>query len=68
MPEELYAHVVLEGVEIGPGDTVLVHEAPTRIAYGERIAIDRRATVVKAGWFKRLWARLSEPFWLIIHD
>jgi hypothetical protein len=65
-PETLHAHVVLEGVDIGPGDEVLVHGAPTRIGYGERIVCRRRATVIRAGWWARAWTRLASRFELTL--
>jgi hypothetical protein len=60
--DSLHAHVELDGVEVLPGDTVLVHEAPGLVAYGERLVVARRATVVRGGWLDRLWARVREPF------
>jgi hypothetical protein len=66
LPETLHAHVTLEGVDVEPGDEVLVHNAPTRVAYGERIVCDRRATVVRAGWFSRFWTRLTSRFELTL--
>ena len=66
--EALYAHVELEGIDVRPGDTVLVHDAPTRIDDGTRIVCERRAMVVRAGWLRRLWTRVASPFWLIVHD
>jgi F420-0:gamma-glutamyl ligase-like protein len=61
-PELLHAHVVLDGIDIGPGDAVLVHDAPTRVAYGEHIVCDRQATIVRAGWLGRLWTRVTARF------
>jgi hypothetical protein len=60
--DECYAHVVLDGVEVGPGDEVLVHGAPTRIAWGERLRVEREATVRRAGWLSRLLTRLTARF------
>jgi len=57
--EFLHAHVLLEGIEIGPGDTVIVHEAPTSVPFGERLVVSRTATVVKAGLLDRLWAHVE---------
>lgn len=57
--DSLHAYVELEGIEVGPGDEVLVHDAPTEVPFGERIVVQRRATVVRAGWLKRLWTRLT---------
>jgi hypothetical protein len=51
--DECYAHVILEDVEVGPGDEVLVHNPPTRITWGERYAVDRKATVSRASWWER---------------
>lgn len=58
-PESLHAHAVPEGIEIRPGDVVLVHGAPAEIGFGERIRVQARATVVRAGPLRRLWTRLA---------
>ena len=63
--ETLHAHVTLEGVDVGPGDTVLVHDAPAAIGYGEHVLCARRATVVRAGWLRRAWTRLAGSFELL---
>jgi hypothetical protein len=57
--DSLHAYVELEGIEVGPGDEVLVHDAPTRVDFGERVVVQRRATVVRAGWLERAWTRLT---------
>ncbi len=58
--ESLHAYVDLEGVEVEPGDTVIVHDPPTAVpVYGERLVWRGRATVVKASPLERLWARLA---------
>lgn len=52
--ERLHAHVVLDGYEPGPGDEVIVHDAPTDVPFGERIVARCRATVIPASavsWF-----------------
>lgn len=54
--ESLEAHVDLQGIEVAAGDQVLVHEAPTNVAFGEQIVCDRRATVIRGGWLDRVWA------------
>ncbi len=61
-PEEFHAHVQLQGIEVGPGDEVLVHDAPIDIDWGEHIVCDRRATVTRATWLGKLWTRLSARF------
>ncbi len=57
--ESLHAYVDLEGVEVGPGDEVIVHDAPTGVPFGERQIFHRRATVIRAGLLKRIEARLG---------
>ncbi|CAA9362682.1 MAG: Uncharacterized protein RPC_1322, partial [uncultured Microvirga sp.] len=57
--DSLHAYVDLEGIEVGPGDEVVVHDAPTEVPYGERIVVRRRATVVRAGPLGRLWAHIE---------
>lgn len=52
--DDCYAHVILQDMEVGPGDEVLVHNPPTRIAWGERYAVERKATVWRASWWERL--------------
>jgi len=63
--ETLYAHVTLDGIDVGPGDTVLVHDAPAAVGFGEHVLCARRATVVRAGWLRRAWTRLAGSFELL---
>lgn len=59
-PETLHAHVSLDaGFEIEPGDEVTVHDAPTSVPYGERLVVQRTATVTRAGRMERLWTKLA---------
>ncbi len=62
--ENLYAHVELDGVAVGPGDTVRVLEAPAT-ATGLPITYRRFAEVRHAGLFRRLLVRCGEPFRLL---
>ena len=56
--EDLSAHVELEGgVEVEPGDEVLVHGRSINPPYGQVQVERRRATVTRAGWFERTWTR-----------
>lgn len=55
--DSLHACVDLDGVEVGPGDEVIVHGAPRDIAPGEKRTIRARATVVRATWLDRLIAK-----------
>jgi hypothetical protein len=64
--ESLHAHVDLRGVEVGPGDAVLVHDAPTRVARGERIVCERTATLTRAGGLRAWWTRLTSRFELAL--
>ncbi|GJD72669.1 hypothetical protein CFIICLFH_0889 [Methylobacterium goesingense] len=58
--ESLHAHVVLDAnFEIEPGDAVQVHDAPTSVPYGERLVVQRTATVTRAGRLERLWTKLA---------
>jgi hypothetical protein len=58
-PESLHAYVELQGIEAGPGDQVIVHDAPTDVAYGERNTFNCRATVVRATALGRLRAKVE---------
>ena len=55
--DSLHAHVDLDGVEVGPGDEVIVHDAPSEAAPGETGICRRTATVSRGNWLDRLWAR-----------
>jgi len=57
--ESLHAHVELHGVEVGPGDQVIVHDAPTQVGFGQRRVVQRRATMVRAGVLRATAARLA---------
>jgi len=57
--ESLHAHVELHGVELGPGDQVIVHDAPTQVRFGQRRVMQRRATMVRAGMLRATTARLA---------
>jgi len=58
--ETLHAHVLLDGdIDIRPGDEVMVHDAPTEVAFGERLVVRRTATVVRGSALDRLWARIE---------
>ncbi len=58
-PDSLHAYADLVGFNVGPGDEVLIHDAPAGIAFGERRVIERRASVRRAGPFKRFWAHVE---------
>lgn len=57
--DHFHAHVDLAGVEVDPGDEVLVHNAPSRIAFGTVRTFESHATVQRASWLKRQLVRLT---------
>jgi len=48
---------VPEGVELRPGDRVVVHGTPDHIAFGEKMTFETRATVYRAGPLTRFWTQ-----------
>jgi hypothetical protein len=60
--ESFHAHAIPEDVEIGPGDRVIVHDAPTAIAFGEKYTGTRKATLIRATALQRLWTQFSSIF------
>ncbi len=64
-PESLHAHAIPEGIDIRPGDSVLVHGAPSRIGYGQRLSIECSATVTRASVLRRFWTHLTAPMELL---
>jgi hypothetical protein len=59
--ESFHAHAVPEGIDIRPGDQVLVHGAPPRIGFGERLCQQSSATVTRASALGRVWTYLTSP-------
>jgi hypothetical protein len=55
--ERLHAHVDLDGVEVGAGDSVLVHGAPGEVPFGTKKVLHCRATVTRATMPERVWIR-----------
>lgn len=64
--DDCHAHVELQGVEVGPGDAVRVLDAPTQVDYGQRLQVERRASVRRAGWLARCWTHLTARFELTL--
>ena len=58
----LFANVALQGVDVKHGDALIVHEAPSHIAFGEHSITQSTATVIKANWLDRAWTRLASYF------
>ena len=53
-----FANAIPEGIELRPGDRVLVHGAPDRVAFGEKRTVTTTATVSRASWPRRLLVRV----------
>jgi hypothetical protein len=60
--ESLHAYVEIEGIEIHPGDQVIVHDAPTQVEFGAHVISRRRATIVRASLIGGMLARLQGYF------
>ena len=60
--DSFHAHAVPEGIVLRPGDSVVVHGAPERLAFGERATYRSYATVTRAGPLERLRTRYSAIF------
>lgn len=60
--ESFHAHAVPDGIEINPGDEVLVHGVPTQIEFGDKILMECPATVTRANWFVRQWTQMTAIF------
>ncbi len=56
--ESFHAHAIPEGAEPGPGDEILVHDAPAGIAFGETYTGQRRATLIRASALTRFLTQL----------
>jgi len=60
--DSFHAYAVPDGIEIRPGDTVVVHGMPSRLAFGESRRFRARATVFRANLLRRLWTELTSVF------
>ena len=61
-PWSFHAYAVPRSITIRPGDEVVVHGAPTRVAFGEKMVVQCRATVTRAGLLDRAWAHVTGLF------
>ena len=57
--DHFHAHVDLKGVEVDPGDEVLVRNTPSRIAFGTTTTFESSAEVKRASWLKRQIVKLT---------
>ena len=60
--DSLHAHAVPLDVAIEPGDTVVVHDAPTAIGWDRHLTRECRVTVTRAGRLRRAWTRATGVF------
>ena len=52
--DSLHAHVEPHGTRpVEAGDEVLVHGDPIRVPYGNKVILQRDATITRAGWLNR---------------
>jgi hypothetical protein len=54
--EFFHAHAIPDGIEIRPGDSVIVHDVPA-VGFGEHITMRCRATVTRGTWLDRVLAQ-----------
>lgn len=58
--ESLHAHVDLHGTApVEAGDEVLVHGDPIRVPYGQKVVLERQATVTRASPIERLITKIA---------
>jgi len=57
--DHFHAHVDLKGVEVDPGDEVLVHGTPSQVAFGTMRTFESTATVQRASWLRRQFVKLT---------
>jgi hypothetical protein len=60
--DSFHAYAVPDGIEIRPGDTVVVHDMPSHLEFGECRTYRTRATVFRAGTLQRLWTEFTSVF------
>ena len=61
-PTSFHAHAVPDGIDIRPGDSVLIHDAPSSVAFGQRLVGTRTATVTRANALVRAWTSFTALF------
>ena len=57
--ESFHAYTVPADIDVNPGDEMTVHGIPTEIEFGVQFTMQCRATILRAGLFRRAWTRLA---------
>jgi hypothetical protein len=60
--ESFHVHAVPEGIQLRPGDSVVVHGMPEDVAFGEVRSFETTATVTRAGPIERQWVQIRALF------
>ncbi len=60
--DSLHAHAIPDGIDLHPGDCVIVHGAPTTVPFGESRVLTCRATVIRARGIERVWTEFRALF------
>lgn len=61
--ESLEAHVELaDGIQPGLGDRITVHGSAIKIPFGEKIVVQRDATLRRAGPLTKAWMKVQQFF------
>ena len=55
--DSFHAYAVPEGIELRPGDRVVVHGTPDHVDHGEKFSFGTHATVYRAGALTRFWTQ-----------
>ena len=55
--DSFHAYAVPENVVLRAGDQVIVHGAPSQVAFGEKYSFETSATIIRAGFFMRHWTQ-----------
>ncbi len=57
--ESFHAHALPAGVQIRPGDRVLIEGAPDHVDFGDKMEIACTATIIRAGALRRAWTEFT---------
>jgi hypothetical protein len=60
--DSFHAYAIPDGIEIAPGDVVIVHGLPRHLAFGENRRFRTQATVFRAGRLRQAWTRFASVF------